>query len=50
MPLIDAIPFGACTILTDQRGIDRPKGFGCDIGAFEYDDVIYRVFIPQIMR
>ena len=49
-PAIDAIPFGACTILTDQRGIDRPKNFGCDIGAFEYDDVIYRVFIPLIMK
>jgi predicted outer membrane repeat protein len=47
-PAIDAIPFGACATLTDQRGIDRPKNFGCDIGAYEYDDVIYRISIPML--
>jgi len=38
-PCIDAIPCGTngCggSILTDQRGISRPQGNGCDIGAFE---------------
>jgi Right handed beta helix region len=38
-PAIDAIPVGAngcgTTITTDQRGISRPQGSGCDIGAFE---------------
>jgi uncharacterized repeat protein (TIGR01451 family)/CSLREA domain-containing protein len=38
-PAIDAIPVGAngcgTTITTDQRGVSRPQGSGCDIGAFE---------------
>jgi PKD repeat protein len=35
-PAIDAIPAGdpGCTG-TDQRGVTRPQGNGCDIGAFE---------------
>ena len=41
-PAIDAIPPEACTdmegnpITTDQRGVPRPQGEGCDIGAFEF--------------
>jgi uncharacterized repeat protein (TIGR01451 family) len=39
-PAIDAIPPGAngcgTTITTDQRGVSRPQGAGCDIGAFEF--------------
>ncbi len=38
-PAIDAIPpaVNGCgtTITTDQRGVNRPQGSGCDIGAFE---------------
>jgi hypothetical protein len=38
-PAIDAIPssVSGCgtTITTDQRGVSRPQGSGCDIGAFE---------------
>ena len=38
--LIDAIPSSACTTLLgvapdDQRGVRRPQGAGCDIGAVE---------------
>jgi choice-of-anchor A domain-containing protein len=32
---IDAIPATACAVSTDQRGVARPQGNGCDIGAFE---------------
>jgi uncharacterized repeat protein (TIGR01451 family) len=38
-PAIDAIPsdVNGCgtTITTDQRGVSRPQGSGCDVGAFE---------------
>ena len=34
-PAIDHIPVENCTVITDQRGIARPQGAGCDIGAFE---------------
>ncbi len=33
--LIDAIPASACGAPTDARGVSRPKGPGCDIGAVE---------------
>jgi hypothetical protein len=42
-PLIDAIPVASCQadgasgITTDQRGVTRPQGPGCDIGAVEVD-------------
>ncbi len=36
-PAVDAIPSSTagCTGSTDQRGITRPQGSGCDIGAYE---------------
>ncbi len=34
-PAIDAAPASVCPA-TDQRGIARPQGPGCDIGAFEH--------------
>jgi hypothetical protein len=40
-PALNAIPVSACTdansvaVATDQRGISRPQGLACDIGAFE---------------
>jgi predicted outer membrane repeat protein len=33
---------------TDQRGVARPQGAQCDIGAFEL--VYYRIFLPLVMR
>ena len=41
-PAVDHIP-GECSdaegnpVDTDQRGVARPSGLGCDIGAYEYD-------------
>lgn len=34
-PAIDAVPLIACTVSTDQRGVPRPMGPACDMGAFE---------------
>lgn len=34
-PAIDAVPRGSCTASTDQRGVARPQGTACDIGAYE---------------
>jgi hypothetical protein len=38
-PAVDAIPSSLCGVATDQRGVSRPKGAGCDIGAFELEEV-----------
>jgi hypothetical protein len=35
-PAIDAIPTAECSADFDQRGVARPQGSGCDIGAFEF--------------
>jgi len=48
-PAVNAIPLSACTdasgnpVTTDQRGVPRPQGSGCDIGAFEYFHSLYVV-------
>ncbi len=38
-PALNAIPQGenfcGTEIKTDQRGVSRPQGSGCDIGVFE---------------
>ena len=42
-PLLDALPPASCQadgavgITTDQRGVGRPEGVGCDIGAVEVE-------------
>ena len=35
LPGSPAIDAGSCSPWTDQRGVDRPSGARCDIGAFE---------------
>jgi hypothetical protein len=39
-PAIDAVPTANCTLETDQRGVTRPQGAACDIGAFELDVIV----------
>jgi hypothetical protein len=34
-PAHNAVPTGVCPFHTDQRGIHRPQGSKCDMGAFE---------------
>ena len=38
-PALNAIPSDTnecgTTVKTDQRGVERPQGTGCDIGAYE---------------
>ncbi|HUU64075.1 MAG TPA: right-handed parallel beta-helix repeat-containing protein [Dehalococcoidia bacterium] len=35
---IDGCTGGNCTVATDQRGVSRPQGDECDIGAYEVGD------------
>jgi CSLREA domain-containing protein len=46
-PAIDAGESDLCP-LTDQRGVKRPQGSGCDIGAFELENL--GIFLPLILR
>jgi len=45
-PLLDAIPLASCQadgaaqVTTDQRGITRPQGTGCEIGSVEIEVVV----------
>ena len=34
---VDAIPPTACEVDADQRGVERPQGDACDVGAFEVE-------------
>jgi hypothetical protein len=34
-PALDAIPRAACGVGVDQRGVRRPRGTRCDVGAYE---------------
>jgi predicted outer membrane repeat protein len=36
--LVNAIPEASCDIDGDQRGVVRPQGAGCDMGAVELED------------
>lgn len=47
-PAIDAGDDATCET-TDQRGVSRPKGAHCDIGAFELG-LPYSVYLPLVLR
>lgn len=34
-PAVNFVPANACPLTTDQRGVARPQGPGCDAGAYE---------------
>ena len=34
---IDLIPEAMCKVDEDQRGVERPQGDTCDVGAFELE-------------
>jgi len=48
-----AVDAGSCQLATDQRGVARPYGGGCDIGAMEYNplaDLTEVVYLPAVAR
>lgn len=45
-PALDAGGNHLCPA-TDARGVSRPKGAACDIGAYEFDN--YRLYLPMII-
>lgn len=47
-PAVDIIPAASCALSTDQRGVTRPLGTACDIGA--YETLNYRSRFPIIFR
>ena len=50
-PAIDAGDPNTCPD-TDQRGVPRPQGIYCDMGAYEYEypDDLKAIFLPLILR
>ncbi|MBN1668519.1 MAG: hypothetical protein JW862_15600 [Anaerolineales bacterium] len=46
-PALDAAAAASCPA-TDARGITRPKGNGCDIGAYKFDR--YQVLLPLLLK
>ena len=52
-PESQAVDAGSCLLAVDQRGVARPTGAGCDIGAVEYDPAAgldERIYLPIAMR
>lgn len=48
-PLLDAIPPASCGSNVDQRGVTRPQGSGCDIGAVEVEVVAPPTPAPPVV-
>ncbi len=47
-PAIDAVTSGCPPPATDQRGVTRPQGTACDIGAYEYEVQEAAAAIPTL--
>lgn len=47
-PAIDSGDAVHCPFV-DLRGIPRPQGIGCDIGAYEYGERLY-LYLPLVLR
>jgi predicted outer membrane repeat protein len=47
-PAIDYNPTCTSALNSDQRGVSRPQGFGCDVGAIEVEPPI--VYIPMLFN
>ena len=47
-----AIDGGACImgVTTDQRGVARPEGTACDIGAYEMEGGQAKVYLSLVLR
>jgi hypothetical protein len=35
---------------TDQRGVTRPQGAQCDIGAYEFEMELYSIYLPLTLK
>jgi len=42
IPVLDCTDTGGTPITTDQRGVARPQGSSCDIGAYEFEPPPYQ--------
>jgi hypothetical protein len=53
-PAIDAADIAVCAAPpvngVDQRGVARPLGLSCDIGAFELEFVDFKILLPIILK
>ena len=47
-PAANVIPPGLCPLSTDQRGVTRPQGPACDIGA--YEAVWAQLYLPIVLK
>ncbi len=47
-PALDAVPADMCLFDVDQRGVPRPQGDACDMGAYEYAP--FFIFMPLTLR
>lgn len=47
-----AVDAGSCALTTDQRGVERPQGAGCDIGALESGGTLVSsvLYLPVVAR